>query len=68
MRKKDGVEVWRGDIADEATVQRYVESLIEENPVLLFTKAVDLQSSRATYMLNDGGVQYHNIELDNDEY
>lgn len=68
MRRQDGVEIWKGEVADEEAVQKYVESLIDENPVLLFTKAVDLQSSRANFILNDGGVQYNNIELDNDDY
>lgn len=35
---------------------------------MLFTKAVDLESSRANFILNDGGVRYNNIELDNDDY
>lgn len=68
VRRQDGVEVWQGEVLDEEAVQKYVESLIEENPVLLFTKAVDLQSSRASYILNDGGVQYNNIELNNEDY
>ena len=46
----------------------YIENLIEENPVLLFTKSIDIQSSRAAYILNDGGVQYNNIELNNEDY
>lgn len=62
------MEIWKGEVADEEAVQKYVEKLIDENPVLLFTKAVDLQSSRANFVLNDGGVQYNQIELDNDDY
>lgn len=46
----------------------YIENLIEENPVLLFSKSTDIQSSRATYILNDGGVKYNNIELNNEDY
>ena len=42
MRRKDGVEIWKGEVSDEEAVQKYVESLIEQNPVMLFTKAVDL--------------------------
>ena len=68
VRRQDGVEIWTGEAVDEESVQKYVESLIEENPVLLFTKAVDIESSRVSYILNDGGIQYNNIELDNDDY
>ena len=68
VRRQDGVEIWKGEALDEEAVQKYIENLLEDNPVLLFTKATDIQSIRASYILNDGGVQYNNIELDNEDY